>query len=135
MDLEKVLKGHKLWLNGAGGFKANLKGADLKGADLRGADLRWAYLEGADLRGAELNSVVGDMKYIKSGQVEQWPFAYTSDALHIGCKRNSISEWFKFDDTIIAVMDDKALAFWKKWKDWFALTIELSPATPTKDEE
>ena len=59
MDLKKILDEHLLWLNGEGGsradlFGANLSGADLFGADLRGADLRGANLSGADLCNADL---------------------------------------------------------------------------------
>ena len=54
MDLKKILEEHLLWLNGKGGRRANLRGADLFGANLRGADLRGANLCDADLRGANL---------------------------------------------------------------------------------
>ena len=60
MDIEKILKDHKRWLNHkAGGKRANLQeaylqGADLQGADLQGANLRNAYLQGAYLQGANL---------------------------------------------------------------------------------
>ena len=55
MDLKKILEEHLLWLNGKGGRRANLRGADLFGANLRGADLRGANLCGADLSGANLS--------------------------------------------------------------------------------
>ena len=65
MDLKKILDEHLLWLNGEGGSRAdlsgadlsgaNLFGADLSGADLRGADLSCANLRGADLSGANLS--------------------------------------------------------------------------------
>ena len=59
MDLKKILDEHLLWLNGEGGSRANLRGANLFGAnlsdaDLRGADLSCANLRGADLSGANL---------------------------------------------------------------------------------
>ena len=65
MDLKKILDEHLLWLNGEGGSRADLSGADLSGAnlfganlsdaDLRGADLSCANLRGADLSGANLS--------------------------------------------------------------------------------
>ena len=65
MDLKKILDEHLLWLNGEGGSRANLRGADLFGANLsdanlsdanlRCADLRCADLCGANLRGANLS--------------------------------------------------------------------------------
>ena len=69
MDLKKILDEHLLWLNGEGGSRADLSGANLFGADLicanlcgadlcnanlRGANLCNANLFGADLRGANL---------------------------------------------------------------------------------
>lgn len=54
MDIKKILSEHSKWINGDGGERANLRGADLRGADLRGAHLRGADLSGADLSGADL---------------------------------------------------------------------------------
>ena len=55
MDLEKILKKHKMWLNDEeGGERANLGGFDLSYTDLSGDDLRGAYLCNADLRNAYL---------------------------------------------------------------------------------
>ena len=53
-ELEKILEGHKLWLERKGGERADLREADLREADLREADLRGANLRGANLRGANL---------------------------------------------------------------------------------
>ena len=58
-ELKKIIEKHESWLDGEGGEKADLRGAnlreaDLRGANLRGADLRWANLCEADLRGANL---------------------------------------------------------------------------------
>ena len=60
MDLKKILDEHLLWLNGEGGSRADLRGANLFGAnlscaDLFGADLSGANLSDADLRGADLS--------------------------------------------------------------------------------
>ena len=70
MDLKKILDEHLLWLNGEGGSRADLSGANLSGADLsfanlsgadlsfanlRDADLSFANLRDADLRGADLS--------------------------------------------------------------------------------
>ena len=61
MDLKKILDEHLLWLNGEGGSRADLRGANLSdanlsNADLRGANLRNANLFGANLRGANLSN-------------------------------------------------------------------------------
>ena len=52
--LKEILDQHRLWLNGKGGKRANLKDADLRGANLRGANLRDANLTGAKLTRADL---------------------------------------------------------------------------------
>ena len=54
MDLKKILDEHLLWLNGEGGSRADLSGANLFGADLSCANLRGANLSGADLSCANL---------------------------------------------------------------------------------
>jgi len=58
-ELAEILIGHRVWLDGRGGCRADLPGADLRGANLRGtllsgADLRDADLSGADLSDADL---------------------------------------------------------------------------------
>ena len=60
MDLKKILDEHLLWLNGEGGSRADLSGANLSGAalsfaNLSGADLSFANLRDADLFGANLS--------------------------------------------------------------------------------
>ena len=55
MDIKKILSEHSKWINGDGGERADLRGADLRGADLRGADLRGADLRGANLSEADLS--------------------------------------------------------------------------------
>ena len=52
--MKRVLDNHAQWLTGAGGERANLRGANLSGADLIGANLREANLRGANLSGADL---------------------------------------------------------------------------------
>ena len=56
MDLKKILDEHLLWLNGEGGSRADLRGANLSDADLFGADLRGANLSDANLRNADLRN-------------------------------------------------------------------------------
>lgn len=56
MDLKKILDEHLLWLNGEGGSRADLRGANLFGANLSDADLRGADLSCADLSGADLSN-------------------------------------------------------------------------------
>ena len=52
--LNQILEQHKLWLDGNGGKRADLRGANLEGANLRRANLTDANLNRADLRGANL---------------------------------------------------------------------------------
>src|SRR6056297_3325421 len=52
--LKDILSEHKLWVEGKGGVRANLRGANLRGANLWGANLRGANLWGANLRDANL---------------------------------------------------------------------------------
>ena len=54
-ELKVVLDNHVKWLNGNGGNRADLSGANLRGANLRGANLHGANLRGANLSGAYLS--------------------------------------------------------------------------------
>lgn len=61
-ELQDIIESHKKWLNGYGGERANLCGADLRNVNLRHArlihaDLRNANLSGIDLCGADLSYV------------------------------------------------------------------------------
>lgn len=93
----------------------------LRYANLRGADLRCA-----DLIDSDLNKCIGNLKEIKSIHVEKYTITYTNETMAIGCKQYSIDEWFSFDDETIAEMYTDALDWWKKWKDFIKMSIELS---------
>ena len=54
-ELKEILDQHRLWIDGKGGSRADLTGANLIGANLNRADLWGANLSGADLSGADLN--------------------------------------------------------------------------------
>ena len=99
---------------------ADLAYASLSNADLRDADLSYANLRGADLRGASLQGASllcqGDMRFIFTLQIDKWVVGFTKEVLQIGCKRYKISEWREFTDAEISVMDQSALAWWKRWK-------------------
>ena len=53
-EIAAVLAEHKAWLEGNGGKRADLTGANLTGANLTGANLARAYLAGAYLADAYL---------------------------------------------------------------------------------
>jgi hypothetical protein len=54
-ELNEILKQHRVWIDGKGGSRANLYGADLWDANLRDANLRGAILWGANLACANLS--------------------------------------------------------------------------------
>jgi uncharacterized protein YjbI with pentapeptide repeats len=112
-------------LNGANLSSANLRSADLHGADLRSADLSGAHLRSADLRGADLRCT-GNMKELRTIQVDRYMIGFTKDILQIGCKTYTIDEWRNFTDKEISKMDEGALDWWNKWKDWIFQAIDLS---------
>ena len=73
MDIKKILSEHSKWINGDGGERADLRGADLseanlRWADLRGADLRWADLSVADLRRADLSGA--DLRWVDLSEAD-----------------------------------------------------------------
>ena len=111
---------------------ADLYGADLSGADLSGANLKYANLRDADLTGADLRSIIGEMKYLRSMQIDKYMVSYTDTILNIGCQSHTIEEWKNFDDEKISSMDDDALNWWRVWKPIIMNIIEISPALPTR---
>ncbi len=113
-------------LIGANLIGADLSGADLSDADLRNANLRNADLSDADLSGANLIGAVGNKKELRTMQIETYSISFTKDVLQIGCKRFLIEDWKIFNDEEINNMDNQALSFWNKWKDFIFQAIELS---------
>ncbi len=107
---------------------ANLMSADLRSANLMSADLRSANLMSANLMSADLRSAVGNLKEVKSIQLDTYliSFEFTDNKLNIGCQTHTFEEWKDFTDEEIEEMDVNALIWWKKWKDFIFQAIELS---------
>ena len=66
------------------------------------------------------------MSIVFSMQIEKWAIAFTSEIIAIGCQQHTIKEWKEFEDERIHEMDSSALEWWKKWKDFIFMAIELS---------
>jgi uncharacterized protein YjbI with pentapeptide repeats len=122
------------YLRGANLERANLRDADLQGADLRGANLQGAYLRDANLQdaylqGANLEGASGNMREIKSLQIDNWAVTYTAEILQIGCQKHPIADWRNASPEWIAGMDDKATDWWAKFGPIILQIIDVSPAT------
>ena len=72
------------------------------------------------------NCQIGNLKEIKSFQLERYDVVFTSDILAISCQQHPIEKWKEFSDIEISEMDKDALSWWKKWKDFIFQAIELS---------
>ena len=115
MNLPEILAAHKKWLLGEhSGIRANLYDADLSGANL------WA--------------TIGNMREVKSLQIDTWPVTYTADIMQIGCQCHSIDLWRKSDPRWIAAMDSKASEWWAKFGPTILALIDMSPAVPSNCE-
>ena len=158
-QIRELLEKHAKWLRSEfGGERADLRaaklwGADLEEANLRGADLEGAYLEGANLYGANLGGAnleeanlgganlrcFGNMREIRTLQIDTWEIGYTADTLQIGCQRHPINKWREWSTEAgrawIERMDGGAL----KWADrnlgLVLQIIDANPATPTGHEK
>jgi hypothetical protein len=123
--------------------RANLEGANLEGANLEGANLEGANLEGANLEGANLEGAYftcfGNMKEIRTMQVDTWEIGYTADTLQVGCQRHPIDKWRKWDTVAgrkwIEQMDSKALEWADRNLGLVLQIIDANPATPTGHEK
>ena len=87
MDIKKILSEHSKWINGDGGERANLRGADLRRANLRGADLSEANLSGADLRWAELSGAKNIDQAFWSIYTTFYPLQCPEEGAYIGYKK------------------------------------------------
>jgi uncharacterized protein YjbI with pentapeptide repeats len=121
---------------------ATLREANLREANLRGAYLLWANLSGANLRGANLSRAdlraFGNMRELRTMQIDIWEIGYTADTLQIGCQRHLISKWRKWGSDAgrkwIATMDSSALSWAERNLDLVLAIIDANPATPTGHE-
>ena len=117
---------------------ANLSGVDLRYANLRYANLRYANLSGADLRYVDL-LCLGNMREIKTLQLDKWAVGYTVTTLQIGCQRHAIDKWRKWDTEAghkwISQMNTQALDWAKRNLSLVLQIIDANPATPTGHEE
>lgn len=136
------LQGAYLWganLQGANLQGANLEGANLEGANLQranlacaklwGANLQGADLRDADLRDAKLQGATGNMREVKSLQIDTWAVTYTAEILQIGCQKHPIADWRNASPEWIAKMDNKATDWWAKFGPIILQIIDASPAT------
>lgn len=56
------------------------------------------------------------VKPISRDDLEQYPITITDGNISIGCETHTAEEWDNFKDSRIALMDDIALAWWRKNK-------------------
>ena len=122
LDLPRIIDEHRMFLEGNGG----------KRADLFGADLHGAYLRRADLFGADLSGVTTTCQL---GQPNGWPsFAYIhADGVmrvQIGCQNKTLKEgrayWFGEDNRreVLAALDyAEAIA---KIRGWNVVSTEIA---------
>jgi len=107
---------------------ANLYSSDLSSANLSSADLRSAILRYANLSSVILRNTIGNTIEIKSMQLDTYMIVIDlkNNVMAIGCRQYTIDEWDNFSDEEIANMDENALVWWKKWKDFIFQAIKLS---------
>jgi len=89
---------------------------DLRGANLRGADLRGANLRGANLYGANGETI----KIFHAPVIIQglhWTVIIAGNFMEIGCERHLVTDWAKFKESRIKLMDSQASKFWKENKE------------------
>jgi hypothetical protein len=118
-QIKDILEKHVKWLrNEEYGERANLRGANLEGANLL---------------------CFGNMREIRTLQINTWEIGYTADTLQIGCKRYPIDQWRKWGTEEgrkwVAQMDSKALEWADRNLSLVLQIIDANPATPTGHEK
>jgi hypothetical protein len=53
-QIAAAIAAHKVWLEGRGGKRADMRGANMRGADMQGANMRGANMQGANMRDADM---------------------------------------------------------------------------------
>ena len=125
---------------GARLYRANLTGANLTGADMSysdiigatmyGVDLTDANMTGADMSGADLRCY-GNMREIRTMQIDTWPIGYTHDTLQIGCQRHPIEKWRKWStDAGRKWVDQMHGAALERAERNLALVLQIIDANP-----
>ena len=104
---------------------ANMRNANMSGADMNGANMSGANMNYADMSRADMWNTIGNMAELRSFQLETYCVCFSKDTMQIGCERFLIEEWRSFDDATINSMGFEALTFWKKWRDFIFLSIDL----------
>ena len=74
-------------------------------------DFRGGNFRGGNFRGESLNTNPLSLY----GLI--WNVYITTTMIHIGCQSHLITQWENFSDEEINSMEDRALDFWKQWKD------------------
>ena len=97
---------------------ANMLGSDLLSCNFNDADLRGTDLRRTDIRRCSIVDTVGNTSQIISTHIESWNISATRYALAVGCEQHEWKEWQSFTDEEINDMDNNALEFWKKWKNF-----------------
>jgi hypothetical protein len=114
---------------------ANLADANLTGANLSRANLSRAYLAGADLSRAYLAGATGNMRQVKSAQIERCPVVWTQSpdgvtTVQIGCQPHPLEWWETADEHRIAAIDEDGWKVWQRLGPIILSLIKASPATP-----
>ena len=129
VPLSQQIVDHGHWQRGKGGKRLVLCRADLSGADISDANI-----SDADLAGC-----IGNMRAIRSMQIDTWPVTYTANTLQIGCQRHPIAKWREWGTEAgrrwIAAMDGKALEWAERNLALVMAMIDANPATPTGHEK
>jgi hypothetical protein len=66
------------------------------------------------------------MREWKSMQIDTYRIGFNKNILTIGCEQHTIVKWKSFTDERISKMDNNALVWWNKWKDFIFKAIDLS---------
>ena len=60
---------------------------------------------------------MGNNRELKTLQLGTYITCISQEAIAIGCKQYTPSEWWAFSDEEIEAMDSGALEWWNEWKD------------------
>jgi len=103
-------------------------GGEFRGGEFRGGCFRGGYFLGGEfLGGCFLGGEFRGEKITKPPMILlglTWKVLITMEQVQIGCEVHKAVDWWGFDDNQIDKMESRALAFWKKNKDFIKLMWE-----------
>ena len=107
-------------------YRSDFSGSNFSESDFRGSNFSESDFSESNFSGSRHQYKIGNMTEWHSMQLDTYMVGFNRHILTIGCQQHKIKEWKNFSSVEIERMDDEALLWWDKWKDFIFKAIELT---------